>query len=108
MMVGRYVLNKNSSFCLNLAKNMATMNNSSSDFFAKSSPLKLQVEMICNFTNGVCLMVFNATFNNISVTSWRLVLLVEETEGPRENHRAVAGHLALTEIQTHNISGDRH
>jgi hypothetical protein len=34
--------------------------------------------------------------------------LVEETEGPRENHRAVAGHLALTEIQTHNISGDRH
>jgi len=24
-------------------------------------------------------MVFNATFNNISVISWRLVLLVEET-----------------------------
>jgi len=27
----------------------------------------------------VCLMVFNATFNNISVISWRSVLLVEET-----------------------------
>ena len=26
----------------------------------------------------VCLMVFNATFNNISVLSWRSVLLVEE------------------------------
>ena len=26
----------------------------------------------------VCLMVFNATFNNISVISWRSVLLVEE------------------------------
>ena len=26
----------------------------------------------------VCLMVFNATFNNISVISWRAVLLVEE------------------------------
>ena len=25
-------------------------------------------------------MVFNATFNNISVISWRLVLLVEEPE----------------------------
>jgi hypothetical protein len=28
-------------------------------------------------------MVFNATFNNISVISWRPVLLVEETG---ENH----------------------
>jgi hypothetical protein len=27
-------------------------------------------------------MVFNATFNNISVTSWRSVLLVEETGVP--------------------------
>jgi hypothetical protein len=33
-----------------------------------------------------CLMVFNATFNNISVISWRSVLLVEETGGPRENY----------------------
>jgi hypothetical protein len=32
----------------------------------------------------VCLMVFNATFNNISVISWRSVLLVEETAGPGE------------------------
>ena len=31
-------------------------------------------------------MVFNATFNNISVILWRLVLLVEETGVPRENH----------------------
>ena len=30
----------------------------------------------------VCLMVFNATFNNISVISWLSVLLVEETRGP--------------------------
>ncbi len=40
----------------------------------------------------VCLMVFNATFNNISVISSRSVLLMEETEGPGENHRAVASH----------------
>ena len=31
-------------------------------------------------------MVLNATFNNISVISWRLVLSVEETAVPRENH----------------------
>jgi hypothetical protein len=37
-------------------------------------------------------MVFNATFNNISVILWRSVLLVEETEGPGENHRPVASH----------------
>jgi hypothetical protein len=30
-------------------------------------------------------MVFNATFNNISVISWWSVLLVEETGVPREN-----------------------
>ena len=70
---------------------------------------------VCLF---VCLMVFNATFNNISVISWRSVLLVEETRWPGENHRPVAGHwqtlshnvvhLALTEIRTHNISGDWH
>jgi len=31
-------------------------------------------------------MVFNATFNNISIISRRSVLLVEETGGPGENH----------------------
>jgi len=31
-------------------------------------------------------MVLNATFNNISVISWRSVLLVEETGKPGENH----------------------
>ena len=37
-------------------------------------------------------MVFNATFNNILVISWRSVLLVEETEGLGENHRPIASH----------------
>jgi anti-sigma factor RsiW len=35
-------------------------------------------------------MVFNAIFNNISVISWRSVLLVEVTGVPGENHRPVA------------------
>jgi hypothetical protein len=35
---------------------------------------------------GVGFMVFNATFNNISVISWHSVLLVEETGVLGENH----------------------
>ena len=60
-------------------------------------------------------LLFNATFNNISVISWRSVLLVKETG---ENHRPAAihlqalshniVHLALIRIWTHNISGDSH
>ena len=37
-------------------------------------------------------LLFNATFNNISVISWRSVLLVEETGVPGENHQPVASH----------------
>ena len=44
-----------------------------------------------------CFMVFNATFNNISVISWRSVLLVEETG---ENHRPVASHW---QTLSHNV-----
>jgi hypothetical protein len=35
----------------------------------------------------VKVMVFNATFKNISAISWQSVLLVEETGVPKENHR---------------------
>jgi hypothetical protein len=37
-------------------------------------------------------MVFNATFNNISVILWCSVLLVEETGVHEENHRPAASH----------------
>jgi hypothetical protein len=37
-------------------------------------------------------MVFNVTFNNISVISWRSVLLVEETRVPGENYQPVESH----------------
>ena len=33
------------------------------------------------------IMVFSATFNNISALSWWSVLLVEETGEPKENYR---------------------
>ena len=40
----------------------------------------------------VWFMVFNATFNTISIISWRSVLLVEETGVPSENQRPVASY----------------
>jgi len=46
-------------------------------------------------------MVLNVTFNNISVVSWRSVLLVHETTGvPGENHRPVASHW---QTLSHNV-----
>jgi len=47
-------------------------------------------EVSCLFI--FCLMVFNATFNTISVILWRSVLFVEETGIPGENHQPVASH----------------
>jgi len=40
----------------------------------------------------VMVMVFNVTFNNISVISWQSILLVEETGVPGENHKPAASH----------------
>jgi len=45
-------------------------------------------------------MAFNATFNNISVISWRSVLLVGETGVPGENHRPAASHC---QTLSHNV-----
>jgi len=68
----------------------------------------------------VMAMVFNATFNNFSVILWRSVLLMDETEVPRENHQPVASHWQtlsynvvsstpfLSRILTHNVNGDIH
>ena len=65
-------------------------------------------------------MVFNATFNNISVILWQTVLLMEETGMPGENHQPVPSHCQtlsynvvsstsrLSGIQSHKVSGDRH
>jgi hypothetical protein len=36
------------------------------------------------------LLMFNATFSNISAISWRPVLVVEEAGVPRENYRSWA------------------
>jgi hypothetical protein len=37
-------------------------------------------------------MVFNTTYNNISVTSWWSILLVEETKVPGKKRQPAASH----------------
>jgi hypothetical protein len=88
----------------------------------KQTPNILDGWAICKIINQlniiwfVVVMVFNATFNNISVITWQSVLLVEETRVPWENHKPVASHWQtlsynvalstprLSGIRTHNIS----
>jgi hypothetical protein len=48
-------------------------------------------------------MVFNDTFNNVSVMLWRLVLLVEETGEPGENHRPAARHWQTLSVNVVSI-----
>jgi hypothetical protein len=44
-------------------------------------PIVICNRQVCQF-RGLGIMVFNATFNNISVISWRSVLLVKQTGVP--------------------------
>jgi hypothetical protein len=95
-------------------------------FVLFSSSCVLYVASFCGLPRGidsrfrVRVIVFNDTFNNISVILWQSVLLGEETGIPGENHRPAASHWQalshnvassaprLSGIRTHNISGDRH
>jgi len=45
-----------------------------------------------DYITGLGVMVFNATFNHISVISWRSVVLGEETGVAEEIHQPAACH----------------
>ena len=49
---------------------------------------------------GRWFLVFNATFNNISVISWCSVLMVDETGVPEENYQPVGSHW---QALSHNV-----
>jgi hypothetical protein len=57
---------------------------------------------VCLF---VCLMVFNATFNNISVISWLSVLLVKETGFESRSGRGVQHYVIKFVSDLRQVSG---
>jgi len=104
-------------------------------FHAQTSSLYYQEDNLLIFCPLVLVLhvvlIFSVWFMFVCFVWWFLtplstifqpyhsrVLLVEETGGPGENHRPVTSHwqtllhnvvhLVLIEIQTYNISGDRH
>ena len=81
----KFLVSKNSEYCTQLQYSLLPF-----FFFRKSCDC--QEHQVTQVYLLVCLMVFNATFNNISVISWWTVLLVEETGVPTENHQPVTSH----------------
>ena len=54
-------------------------------------------------SQGLWVMVFNATFNNLSAISWWSVLLVEEIRVPGENHWSVTSHWQIYHIMLYRV-----
>jgi hypothetical protein len=73
------------------------------DVITSSSFVLCGGEWVClcySWFYGLWFMVVDATFNDISIISWRSVLLVEKTGVPGENHRPVASHW---QTLSHNV-----
>jgi hypothetical protein len=80
-----------------------------------------QVNIIRKHHKGIRVMVFNATFDNISVILWRSVYWWRKPEYPEKttkrpaashwqtlSQKVVSNTLRLSGIRIHNFSGDRY
>jgi hypothetical protein len=57
-----------------------------------SKYLELVLFLLLKIDLWVRVIVFNSTFNNISILSWQSVLLVEENGVHREKHGSATNH----------------
>ena len=103
----RIAKSRDCSFCPNILINL--FKTSCSSYLNDPHTLlidKMDV-LACFYDSQGMVMVFNATFSNISVILCRSVLLVEETGVPREDHRPAVSH---RQSLSHNVasSSPRH
>jgi len=90
-------LSVSSFLALASAASLASTSASASRFLTKQNTKIDSLYIKSGKSYNVCLFVylmgFDATFNNISVISWRSVLLVKEIRGPGENQCQVTAKL---------------
>jgi hypothetical protein len=81
-----------SNLCLSLRLTHSVLQSCFGHSVAFTFTLFISLLLLLCRNRGVRVMVFNTTFNNISVISWRSVLLVENTGVLGENHRPATSH----------------
>jgi hypothetical protein len=76
-----------------IVNNSTNINKTKNNLSSQLIEHKIMTYDIGNLNPGlVRVMVFIATFNNISVISWQSVSLVEESGVPGENHQPATSH----------------
>jgi hypothetical protein len=83
-----WLLLETAYLCIMIEDRITHKSYRSSTKFTKSiNPYFIHCDKTTITNTGVRVMVFNVTFNNISVISWQSILLVKETGVLGENHQ---------------------